>query len=88
MEGSGLRIKGKMGGIGICGRVGKRGKKGGKRGGKKGGKGGKGRKRGKKGGKKGGCKISPTYRVKYREISNARCETTKCIWMRRMISHA
>ena len=62
MEGNGLGIKGKMGGIGICGRVGKRGKK--------------------------GCKISPTYRVKYREISNARCETTKYIWMRRMIPHA
>ena len=27
-EGSGLGIKGKMGGIGICGRVGERGKKG------------------------------------------------------------
>ena len=27
MEGSGLGIKGKMGGIGICGRVGKRAKK-------------------------------------------------------------
>ena len=75
MEGSGLKIKGKMGGIGICGRVGKRRKKRGKKGGKK-------RE------KKGGCKISPTYRVKYREISNARCETTKCIWMRRTISHA
>ena len=29
MEGSGLGIKGKMGGIGICERVGERGKKGG-----------------------------------------------------------
>ena len=32
MEGSGLGIKGKMGGIGICERVGERGKKGEKRG--------------------------------------------------------